>query len=82
LEACADDCAAARLAADGDDAGSNPATSTACGVAPAEGSVGAADWATACALSSPFIHQAQREAVWQPEDPAVRMLAITNLEMA
>jgi hypothetical protein len=45
-------CAAARFAAEGDEAGSNPGTSTACGVAPADGSAGAPDCATVDALSS------------------------------
>jgi hypothetical protein len=65
---------AARFDADGEAAGSSPAGVIACGVALADGSVGAVVELSATAVASsacPRFHQAQRLADWQPASPAI-----------
>ena len=76
--------AAARLAADGDVAGSNPGTDAICGVAFDEGSVGAAERATADVSSGAVscFHQAQRGPDWQPNAAAIQAEIVNARKLA
>jgi hypothetical protein len=73
----------ARLADDGDVAGSKPGTVAICGVFFVEGSAGAAERATADESSGGVscFHQAQRGPDWQP-NAAARHAAIVNARTA
>jgi hypothetical protein len=73
----------ARLADDGDVAGSKPGTAAICGVFFVDGSAGAAERATADESSGGVscFHQAQRGPDWQP-DAAARKAAIVNAPTA
>jgi hypothetical protein len=71
---------AARFIDDGDAAGCRPAAATACGVAPAEGNVGAAEFDARAVSSDDFqgVHHAQRGPDWQPTNPATRLTNINE----
>jgi hypothetical protein len=73
----------ARLADDGDVAGSKPGTAAICGVFFVDGSAGAAERATADESSGGVscFHQAQRGPDWQPT-AAARHAAIVNARKA
>jgi hypothetical protein len=66
---------AARFTEEGEAVGCMPVAATACGVALAEGNVGAADAAAREVSSEDFqgVHQAQRGPDWQPTNPAIKL---------